>query len=501
MAVAAQLVLGLLGVLASRLALVYDPTELDYGEGVVLWQITQLNDLASAFRPVGSYPFITFNYPPVYHVAVRLFGVFVDNWLIAGRWVSLVATVLAVAFSAVLLWRSAVVTLQNRSSALLVTLFTCLALLQMRSMDWSPVARVDILGVALILGAYVLVSKRWHSVGWMCLVSVLLALAVYTKQTFIFNAAALVAVQTSLHRRNGLILAGLTATIGLTALAILQIQTGGYFLPNMINANITPYRVTSLLSFWNHSGITPPAVKTLGLASLWIGCTRILSQMRRNSLTAWQRQLRNQDFDRTELLCISFVFSGILVALLSGKDGASFNYFLEFDVGICLLGGFLLTWVIRHTAPSSLWTWGAPVAFTFIFLMFLQTSYESLGRLNEALGLTSGANARRVERFAADEKLMAFIEETPGLVLSENMTALVMSGKQVVVEPAAFPMLSKTGQWDPAILAEMIRERRFSAIVMRVGSRRRYTTEIMREINTVYSRGERIGSTYGIYLP
>ena len=501
LAITTQLALVVLSVLAYRFALVYYPAELDYGEGVVLWQVTQLNNLAAGYHSIGSYPLIAFNYPPIYHLAVRLAAVFTSNLLVAGRWVSVVATVLVVVFAGILLYRSAVATLRKGAATVPITLFTCAIVLSAPSMKWSPFARVDMLGVALMLGAYFVLSERWYSVRWVSLAALLLTLAVYTKQTFVFGACALIVMAAILSWRTGLLLAGLTAVLGSVALAVLQVRTNGEFLPNILGANMNPYGLKRLIVLFVNSGITPVAVKAIGLASLWIVCVRVVRRLRRNSFSVWRLRLRNRLPERTELLCAAFTASGLTVALLSGKDGSNVNYFLEFDVGICLLAGLLLARIVLHTARSPLREWAMPVAFIFVSLMFLQTCFSRLDLLNERLGLTVAANARRAETLEPDELLEAFLKATPGLVLSENMTALVMAGKPVVVEPLAFTLLTKTGQWDPAPLAAMIRERQIRAVVMRRGSDREYTPEIMREIDTVFHRRESFGSKYLVYLP
>ena len=46
--------------------------ELDYGEGIVLWQAANVTDFKKAFHPVENYPHIVFHYPPLYHLITRI---------------------------------------------------------------------------------------------------------------------------------------------------------------------------------------------------------------------------------------------------------------------------------------------------------------------------------------------------------------------------------------------------------------------------------------------
>ncbi|HZN05610.1 MAG TPA: hypothetical protein VFB65_02450, partial [Pyrinomonadaceae bacterium] len=57
-------------VLQSAIALRTD-AELDYGEGIVLWQAANVTNWKKAFRPVEEYPHIVFHYPPLFHLTAR----------------------------------------------------------------------------------------------------------------------------------------------------------------------------------------------------------------------------------------------------------------------------------------------------------------------------------------------------------------------------------------------------------------------------------------------
>jgi hypothetical protein len=117
------------------------------------------------------------------------------------------------------------------------------------------------------------------------------------------------------------------------------------------------------------------------------------------------------------------------------------------------------------------------------------------------VGLTANASARRAERLLTEDLLAEFLEETPGPVISENLTALVQAGKPVLLEPATFTQLIYTGRWDAAPLIAMIREKRFGAVVARSGTETWCTPEIMREIKTACRRAMSIGADYVVYLP
>src|SRR5262245_45567388 len=62
--------------------------ELDYGEGIVLWQAAHVTNWKAAYHPIAIYPHIVFHYPPLYHLASRAMAVATGDLLAAGRLVS-----------------------------------------------------------------------------------------------------------------------------------------------------------------------------------------------------------------------------------------------------------------------------------------------------------------------------------------------------------------------------------------------------------------------------
>src|SRR5258708_10492368 len=65
--------------------------QLDYGEGLVWWQSAHVTDFAAAYKPIGSYPYLVFHYPPVYHLAARWAAGLTGDWIWAARLLSLTA--------------------------------------------------------------------------------------------------------------------------------------------------------------------------------------------------------------------------------------------------------------------------------------------------------------------------------------------------------------------------------------------------------------------------
>src|SRR5687767_15780557 len=71
-------------VLQSAIAIRTD-SELDYGEGIVLWQAANVTNWKRAFHPIEEYPHIVFHYPPLFHLTSRAVAPFTSTLLQAGR--------------------------------------------------------------------------------------------------------------------------------------------------------------------------------------------------------------------------------------------------------------------------------------------------------------------------------------------------------------------------------------------------------------------------------
>ena len=68
-----------------------NPYQLDYGEGIVLYQASQIANPEIAYKPINSYPFVVFHYPPLYHWCVLAVSFVTGDLLVAGRAVSVIS--------------------------------------------------------------------------------------------------------------------------------------------------------------------------------------------------------------------------------------------------------------------------------------------------------------------------------------------------------------------------------------------------------------------------
>src|SRR5687768_7852536 len=69
------------------------PGEIDYGEGIVMWQAANVTDWTKAFHPVENYPHNVFHYTPLFHLTSRFLNLFTRDLLVAGRLTSVLSLV------------------------------------------------------------------------------------------------------------------------------------------------------------------------------------------------------------------------------------------------------------------------------------------------------------------------------------------------------------------------------------------------------------------------
>ena len=131
----------------ARAAIAY-PFEIDYGEGIV-WQQALLIPGPRMYGPIDRLPFIVFHYPPVYHLTSRAVMALGVDPLVAGRMVSVAATVVIVMCVAWLV--AAGLEGRAKRSAMLVGAVTgALLPLSLSPIEsWFVRMRVDMLAIAL----------------------------------------------------------------------------------------------------------------------------------------------------------------------------------------------------------------------------------------------------------------------------------------------------------------------------------------------------------------
>src|SRR5215211_182264 len=87
------LLLGALAFVFQTINSLKTPGEIDYGEGIVMWQAANVTDWTKAFHAIENYPHVVFHYPPLFHLAARAVNLFTRDLLVAGRLTSVLSLV------------------------------------------------------------------------------------------------------------------------------------------------------------------------------------------------------------------------------------------------------------------------------------------------------------------------------------------------------------------------------------------------------------------------
>jgi hypothetical protein len=467
--------------------------ELDYGEGIVLWQAANVTDWKKAFHPVENYPHIVFHYPPLYHLTARLAATATGSLLTAGRMtsiLSLIGSCLVMALLAMVCLPSG-----HSSAARWLGSFSAATLLFTTPVwPWARLMRVDALAVFLsITGiALFIIARRRPAlafVSFACFVA-----AVYTKQTMVAAPTACLLLAFVEKPRFSVFLLAFTVSAGLVPLFILQAVTDDMFLRHIVSYNQNPYYLRQVFGSWiSHISRMPPLIGVVAVMfPMILFCRKV-----RSVPAFWQRvrlALARSTFDRCLVVLIAyFWFAAAVVTATIGKLGSNYNYFFELDLAACLISSLFLGWLVRRVSfrPRG----SHALLALFLIPVFLLHSIANL-RTFYHVGIAFFQPASD-----HSEEVVHFVQGLPGPVYSEDMTILMRAGKEIPAEPAIITSLAMTKQWDESSFVRRIEHGEFQAIVVRsLTDRELFTESVARAVQQRYYVGKTLGS-FNIYLP
>jgi hypothetical protein len=475
--------------LQSAIALRSD-AEIDYGEGIVLWQAANVTDWKKAYRPVEQYPHIVFHYPPLFHLTSRAVTPFTNTLLQAGRLTSILSLAATCLIGALLTaW---VVPPGGNRFVRFIGAFTAGTLVFTTPMwTWGVLMRVDTLAIFLTVTGVVLfiVARHRKSVGFLSFL--FFVAAVYTKQTSIAAPIACFVLAYIENPRRARQLLGFAVALGLIILVMLHTATDGLLLRHLVTYNQNPYFPEQIFSRWKYHGSY--LIGPLLFSAIF---PIALLQRRKGKLIKRLRViLKRTVFERCVLVVALFFWVSALIATATiSKQGASDNYFLEMDVAACLLSGLFVGWFARrvHIQPRP----GLNILLLFVvFLLLVQCVVN---------WQTVAAIARTHTHPPVDRshEVVRFIKDLPGPVYSEDMIILMQAGKEIPAEPAIITALASDGKWNESGFVSRIRNGEFSAIVVRwtLANPGRFSDAVVKAVEERYSP---INDFYPftIYLP
>jgi hypothetical protein len=442
--------------------LIKAPYELNYGEGIVVYQAMKLDSLQSAYPKLSGFPFVVFHYTPLYHYAMRAGAAFTGGDLfLSGRYISFFCGLGILALAAYLVFY--VMRGRQPLPALTGALAACALFLLTPSMTvWSPNARVDLLGLLLTFAAVCTFASN-RSLLSDALTAGFLVAAVYCKQVLICAALSILIVAALRDWRQALRILGFSVIAGLVPLALFVQATNGEVLKHWFVYNRNTFSVTRALFMMSES-VRP--MDLTALLAVWlfvIVVIHVFWRHRGRMLASIKRLLNESRLVRVSLLAGLTLALSLAFSFTSGKTGSDINYFLEWHLYAAVLAGIAVSLALR--APRLL-KGSATLVVIAAVLALLINGYGALINLRKDAGLTATARAR-IEQFRqAEQELIATIQRIQGDVVAENMTALVRAGKPVVLEPSIIRELSATGFLDEEPYLKLLREHKLGALIL-----------------------------------
>jgi hypothetical protein len=484
---------------ARMISNVCDPAELDYGEGIVLWQASQVFDLKNAFHPLEQYPHVVFHYTPLYHIAVRAVTGVLRDPLLSGRAVSMTAVLWLVGLLAWIVLKAtrgyAPVGVRWFAAA-----FTGAWVLLLPAMQWAPWARVDMLGLALQFTALSVLSVRPFRLRNQIVAFGLLLLGLYTKQSLLAIPAASVLLVGLIRPARALWLACGLAAAGLSILLVLAWATNGAIVRHWILYNVNPFSWKQALTLQSEYSRNLAALIATGLAAFWLtfpGANRAGWRNWRNGVSA---RLARSPLRRTGLGFGLVGTFGFVISWGVGKDGASINYCLDWQLALCPLAGifmllFLRFWTQRERGMVLL----RPLLLLGLGATALHMGVQTMIDCNNAAGWTGTARVKRLRERREQAELVKLISTFPGPVVSENMTLLLRAGKSVPFEPAIIKQTTETGVFDETALVKRTSDKFFDAFILYTGTGR-LTPNMRDAIRRNYRSYVFGGGAYTVYV-
>ncbi len=440
---------------------------LDYGEGPLLHQARLLLQGQPLYRPsLSEPPYTITNYPPLYQTLVAMVGAIAGFSYETGRWVSVVATVLAMGA----LWALVqALTGERRAAAIAAMLLVAFPF----AFYWGVLGRVDMLALALSLWG-IWWAVRWPGTWWGLIgAALLLTAAAFTRQSYLLAAPLAVCCWLAAHEwRWAARFVGLMGLLvgALTAFALWW--TKGGFWVHVVVAN------RNQLNWWQVLAMAYLFLLTAAPIAV-VACVEAMQHLRRREKIAW--------------LLLGYFMGASLSALTVAKVGSNVNYWLEIVAACILLVGVGMARWRREMSP---WERLIPLGLVLLFVVLAWRANSAIVRETEWVQQVLVRDVRDLE---------AMVCATPGPVIAEEMMSiLVVCKKEIVFQPFEYTRLAEEGIWDQRPFLTAIRAQQFDLILISDGRwenpSNRWTPEMLDAIQKAYFPAERRIGTI-VYRP
>ncbi len=411
------------------------PFALENGEGFVLYTSMQYQKGLLPYGEIKSPHDLVNNYPPVFNLLSNAIDPLFRFPFASGRFISFLS-ILGIAIFLFL-------------SILLIT----------RSVLWSTVSglsfitipfifsvvryRVDPLSVFFsVAGLYFfLIALKKDSRWWINIL--FLVLGIYTKHSSVCAPMAiLLFLFFTNHKRKWFFSIRFFACCLIPGL-ILQLATGGYFLKHLISYTTTGF---------SFSGIS---VLHRLLPLLFFSLMSLFF------IVTFFKDKKTDPIKR--FLSIYFVLNILLLGLIF-KEGSSILYLIEFTASVILIGSagtFILVKKLRIHHTDQL-------LFAIPIILFLSIALPWFDKSSNSIQINTLLHYKELlsNIYSEDMEIFERIKNTQGRILSEDISYLLLCGKNPEWNPFMTAQLHKSGTVSDELIRKEIRQKRFSSVFL-----------------------------------
>ncbi len=445
------------------------PYDYDQGESFELYDAVLHSQGEWPYRDASTYPFYASNYPPIFHLLnILLFPLFGPT-LLSGRVLSFIVTLLTALIIGL--------TVRRRTGGSFIPVISGLGYLASNFVyHVGPLSRQHLLMVLLeTLCVYFIAAaadtpfgstragRRNLAFGLLCLF-----LAGYSKQLAVFTAIAVFGYLFLRRPQRAIALAAVFgAAFGAVFLAI-NWATGGYWWINTIAANVNPFLIPQLI----------------GLTRSWARIHTLYV------IVALGMVLYEVYVSRISVYSLWFV-AALGTGVMSGKWGAGEAYWITSVAAGLILTGFALGGIQKWAAQNRP-AWRGAVAILAPLLLLGQTTRmvhlptegpvwgpvaRALGVAErsayadypyyDAVGYTQVGHLPLERDYEGGRRIMDYVHNAEGPILSEEAAFTMLSGKPVITNPTQLLNLYNNGMLDTSELEAMIRREAFGLVILR----------------------------------
>lgn len=456
------------------LKIIFYSYQIDYGEGSVLYQAKLLaQGINKLYKDINIPPYIN----PYYPVFLLINSFFIKIWSISffsGRLISFISTIL-IGF---LIFKIVYQETKNYNYAFISSL---LFFSHQYIYRWAALYRIDMFGIFLgLLGIYFVI--KYKNSLLMYFSCVFFILSWYTKQTLIIAPFTTYLFLILNDRKRG-IKATFFFMLGLFIIFIwLTFITNGYFFsltPFLFQCSVKSSISKGFSHFLYGLRLHPVIV---GLVSFFI------------IFNIYKRKI--------SLFLVYTIVSIIFSLLLSGKQGTSFNSFIEVIIGLHILFGLSLNIINTYVKNNYL---TILIGLLILFQLFTLFHCPNIYSLSKEKITEFGTLPSSQDKLYKD-KLSSIIQQTKGRILSDSYDLLILNGKQVDIILDIMTAFSLANKWDQTKFINDIKRGNYAKIISQFELENLeaftslYTTEMRKAIIERY-KIEKIIGNWRVFTP